>query len=37
MAFEILDKILPNEATAEFCQIFRSFFGVSIKNYFEIY
>ena len=24
---EILDKILPYEARAEFCQIFRSFFG----------
>ena len=24
---EILDKILPHEARAEFCQIFRSFFG----------
>ena len=36
---EILDKILPYEARAEFSQIFRSFGGngVSRKNVFEIY
>ena len=36
---KILDKILPYEARAEFCQIFRVFLGngVSRKNGFEIY
>ena len=36
---EILDKILPYEGRAEFCQIFRSFLGngVSRKNAFDIY
>ena len=36
---EILDKILPYEARAEFCQIFRSFFGQWSfkKNAFETY
>ena len=35
---KILDKILPYEARAEFCQIFRWFFGqLSFEeNYFEI-
>ena len=36
---EILDKILPYEARAEFCQIFVHFLGngVSRKKAFEIY
>ena len=33
-AYIILDKILPYEAMAELCQIFRSFFGVSRKILF---
>jgi hypothetical protein len=35
---KVFDKILPYEARAEFCQIFRSFLGngVSRINAFEI-
>ena len=34
---EILDKILPYEARAEFSQIFRSFFGQwSFKSFWDL-